>query len=221
MEEINLKELWHYFISKIHLLFIITAVILLVGNIYLVFLKTPLYNSYTTLSLVNEQNVNSGSISLINSMVPTYRELIKSRNLLSKVVKNLNLSVSAESLAGQIDVSSIESTLMIKISVNNKNANDAKRIADEVGKIFAEEAKEKYALNNVMVIDAAKEATSPYNINVVRQNILYLMASIILGFGTIFVMFYFDTSIKDTQIIEDKFNLTVLGTVPKVGEKNG
>ena len=221
MEEINLKELWHYFISKIHLLFIITAVILLVGNIYLVFLKTPLYNSYTTLSLVNEENVNSGSISLINSMVPTYRELIKSRSLLSKVVKNLNLNVSAESLANQIDVSSIESTLMIKISVNNKNANDAKRIADEVGKIFAEEAKEKYGLNNIMVIDAAKEATSPYNVNVVRQNIVYLLASIVLGVGTIFVMFYFDTSIKDTQIIEDKFNLTVLGTVPKVGEKNG
>ncbi len=221
MEEINLKELWHYFISKIHLLFVITAVILLIGNIYLVFLKTPLYNSYTTLALVNDQNVNSSSISLIKNMVPTYRELIKSRSLLSKVVKNLNLNVSADSLAGQIDVISIDETLMIKISVNNKSANDAKRIADEVGEIFAEEAKEKYGLNSIMVIDAAKESTSPYNINVVKQNIIYLMVSVVLGLGTIFVMFYFDTSIKDTQIIEDKFNLTVLGTVPRVGEKNG
>ena len=220
MKEINLEELWHYFISKIHLLFIITAVILLFGNIYLVFLKTPLYNSYTTLSLINDQNVNSGSIFLINSMVPTYRELIKSRNLLSKVVKNLDLNVSVESLSSQIDVVSIESTLMIKISVNNQSASAAKKIADEVGEIFAEEAKEKYALNNIMVIDAAKEATTPYNINIVRQNMIYLMVSLILGFGTIFIMFYFDTSVKDTEIIEDKFNLTVLGTVPRVGDKN-
>ena len=49
---------------------------------------------------------------------------------------------------------------------------------------------------------------------------IYLMVSLILGFGTIFIMFYFDTSVKDTEIIEDKFNLTVLGTVPRVGDKN-
>ena len=221
MEEINLKELWRYFVSKIYILFIVTAAVLLLGNIYLVFMQTPLYSSDTTLLLVSEKDVDSGNVSLINNLVPTYRELITSRSLLSQVVNNLNLDESAASLASQVTVTSMTGTQIIKIQVSNKDSKNAKRIADEIAKLFAKEVKERYGFENISVIDEAKQASSPYNVNVVKQNIIYLLVSIVLGVGIIFVLFYFDTSIKDAKTVEDKFNLTVLGTVPKVGEKNG
>ena len=221
MEEINLKELWRYFVSKIYILFIVTAAVLLLGNIYLVFMQTPLYSSDTTLLLVSEQDVDSGNVNLINNLVPTYRELITSRSLLSEVVNNLNLDESTASLASQVTVTSMTGTQIIKIQVSNKDSKNAKRIADEIAKLFAKEVKERYGFENISVIDEAKQANSPYNVNVVKQNIIYLLVSIVLGVGIIFVLFYFDTSIKDANTVEDKFNLTVLGTVPKVGEKNG
>ena len=221
MEEINLKELWRYFVSKIYILFIVTAAVLLLGNIYLVFMQTPLYSSDTTLLLVSEKDVDSGNVNLINNLVPTYRELITSRSLLSEVVNNLNLDESAASLASQVTVTSMTGTQIIKIQVSNKDSKNAKRIADEIAKLFAKEVKDRYGFENISVIDEAKQASSPYNVNVVKQNIIYLLVSIVLGVGIIFVLFYFDTSIKDAKTVEDKFNLTVLGTVPKVGEKNG
>ena len=39
--------------------------------------------------------------------------------------------------------------------------------------------------------------------------------------GIIFIIFYFDTSIKDAKTVEEKLDLTVLGVVPKVGDKYG
>lgn len=222
MEEINLKELGRYFVSKIYILFIIIAVILLVGNIHLIFFKTPLYKSDTTLLLIaNEGDVNSSNaVALINNLVPTYTELMKSRKVLSTVIETLQLDESVGDLSSQVNVSSITGTQIIKIEVSNKDGRNAMRIANELAKIFMKEIKEKYGFENITVIDEAKEASLPYNINIPKQNIIYLLISLVLGISIIFVLFYFDTSIKDAKMVEDKFNLTVLGSVPKVGDKN-
>ena len=39
---------------------------------------------------------------------------------------------------------------------------------------------------------------------------------LIISCGIIFIKFYFDTTIKTTEEIENKLGLTVLGVVPKV-----
>lgn len=59
MEEINLKELWHYFLSKISIILIIVIICVLAGNVYLFCLQTPLYKSTTSLVLVSEENTNT------------------------------------------------------------------------------------------------------------------------------------------------------------------
>ena len=42
----------------------------------------------------------------------------------------------------------------------------------------------------------------------------------IAGVGITFMIYYFDTSVKDAKTVEEKLNLTVLGVVPKVGDKH-
>lgn len=54
MEEINLKELFDYFKSRIMVILIIILVALIAGSVYSIFLKTPLYRSKTTIVLVSE-----------------------------------------------------------------------------------------------------------------------------------------------------------------------
>ena len=56
MEEINLKELFNYFMSKISILIIVLLLVIILGNIYSLFIKTPLYQSTTKLVLVSESN---------------------------------------------------------------------------------------------------------------------------------------------------------------------
>ena len=41
------------------------------------------------------------------------------------------------------------------------------------------------------------------------------MIGVVLSFGVVFVMYYFDTSIKSSEIVEEKLGLTVIGVVPK------
>ena len=223
MEEINLKDLFNYFMSKILIFIITTVLILLLGNIYSLVLKTPLYKSTTSLVLVNESDKDSitqSDLTLNNNLVGTYTEIIKSRNVLGQVVKNLRLKESTGSLSSKINVTSVSNSQIIKINVSDADNKKAKLIADEIAKVFIEETSKLYKLNNIKVIDEASIENSPYNMNIIKENIIYLAIGCALGLGIILLMYSLDTTIKTIEDIEEKLELTVLGNVPKVGDKN-
>ena len=131
----------------------------------------------------------------------------------------IKLKITTEELSNSITTSSVEETEIIQITVENAKAKDAQKITDEVAKVFAKEIKDIYNLENVTIIDKAELAKSPYNVNYVKDNIIYLVIGIVLSFGVVFVMYYFDTSIKSSEVVEEKLGLTVIGIVPKEERK--
>lgn len=221
MEEINLSEVYSYFKSKILWIILAIVVIVILGNIYTVITRTPMYQSNTTIVLVGESKKEyNQSDSLLNqNLIGTYSQIIKSRKVLSQVIENLDLKMTTEELSNSITTSSVEETEIIQITVENAKAKDAQKITDEVAKVFSKEIKDIYNLENVTIIDKAELAKSPYNVNYVKDNIIYLVIGIVLSFGVVFVMYYFDTSIKSSEVVEEKLGLTVIGIVPKEERK--
>ncbi len=215
MEEINLKELLNYFKSKVGLIILMLFCAITIGNSFTMLTRIPMYQSTTKIVLVSENGTNQGDLQFNRNLVGTYSEIIKSRAVLSNVINNLGIDDSVEDLSKNITVTSVTNTEVIIITVGNDNAEDAKLIADETAQVFMKEIQKIYKLNNVSVIDKAQENSTPYNINYVKDNLIYIAIGLILGFGIAFVMYYFDTTIKTSNEIEDKLNETVLGTVPK------
>ena len=72
-------------------------------------------------------------------------------------------------------------------------------------------------MNNVNILDEAIEAENPYNINVFKQVTLYFIVGLVLACGILFIIFYFDRSIKSVEQIEQKVKLPILGSVQKMG----
>ena len=217
MEEINLKEVYTYFKFRILWILIAIVAIVVIGNIYTIITRVPMYQSNTTLVLVGESKKGySQSDSVLNqNLIGTYSQIITSRTVLSQVIDNLKLKTTTESLSKNITTSSVEDTEIIKITVNSSKRKEAAKIADEVATVFSKEVQDIYNLENVTIIDKAEIATSPYNINYVKDNIIYLMIGIVLSFGVVFVMYYFDTTIKSSEVEEEKLGLPVIGIVPK------
>lgn len=221
MEEINLKDLWNYYLSKYYIVLIAVVVCLLLGNIYLLGIQKPMYKSTTSLVLVSDnQSITQNDVTLNNNLVSTYSEIIKSRNVLEKVIKNLKLDKTAEELSKDVSVTSVTNTQLIKIEVRSDSKKQAKKIANEIATVFSNEIVNIYKIQNISIVDQAKLAKTAYNVNPLKQNLIYLIAGLVLGCGIVFIMFYFDTSIKDSATVEEKLGLTVLGMVPKVGDSN-
>lgn len=218
MEEIDLKEVFKYYKGKIAWIIIAVLLVIAIGNVYRIFTRKPLYKSDTSIVLVsNSQNTsNFNDLQVNKNLVSTYSEIIKSRKVLEPVIENLELDYGYSTLKSNVSVAAVGDTQMIRISVSDRNPKKAAKIADEIATTFAKEIKEIYNLDNVSIVDTAVVATAPYNINHIKDNIIFIGIGLVLSCGIIFIVFYFDTTIKTSDEIEEKLGLTVIGMVPKV-----
>ena len=218
MEEIDLKELFEFIKKKIGLLITITVVICLLGCIYGLFIQKPMYKSYTTIILggnetTASQTITQSDITLNKNLVDTYAEIVKSRRVLEQVIAELDLEETYEELSNKISVSSVNNTEIIKITVADSNPIEAKNVANVTANFFSKEVVKLYNMNNVNVLDEANEANEPYNINIPKQVIIYFFIGLIIALSILFIIFYFDRTIKSVEQVEQKIKLPILGGV--------
>ena len=109
-----------------------------------------------------------------------------------------------------INVSSVSNTELIKITVTDTYRKKAMDITNETANVFAKEIPELYNISNVNILDEAEEATSPSNVNVLKQSVIFIMVGLVLGLGVVFLIYYFDRTIKSSEQVETKLGLPVL-----------
>ncbi len=222
MEEIDLRELFEYVMKKIGMIIMITAAVCILGCFYALFIQKPMYKSYTTVVLSssegNSSSITQNDVNLNKNLVNTYAEIIKSRRILDQVIDELKLDTSYESLSSRISVSALNDTEIIKITISDSDPKVAKDVANSAAKVFAKEIVSIYNMNNVSILDKAIQNKTPYNINLTKQLILYFAIGIVLSFGIVFIIFYFDRTIKSVEQIEQKVKLPILGTVQDISK---
>lgn len=217
METIDLKDLFDYYKSKLGVVILFAVLVGILGCLYGLFIQKPMYKSSTSIVLISEAKDNSqltyNDVSVNQNLVSTYSEIVKSKRVLSQVINNLNLNYTYGALSNNIEVSSVTGTQIIKITVTDENSKTAMKVANEIGKVFAKEIPELYNISNVNILDTAEQPSSAYNVNITKQSAISLLAGLVLGLGVVFVMYYFDRSVKNASQIEDKLKLPVLATV--------
>ncbi len=225
MEELDLKELFNIFWSRKIQIGIIIAIFLVIGFIYTFVFVKPDYASTTTVILAqsaatstgtdNSDTITANDLTLNQKLVSTYSELLTSPRILSEVITNLRIDRTEASLKNSITVSAVEDTDLIQIRVTDSNPETAKRIAEEIARVFIEQvANGVYKINNVQVWDAAEVPTAPYNINHGKDLVIFLFIGIVISVVYALIANMLDTTVKSKEEIEKKMGLSVLTTIP-------
>lgn len=232
MEEIDLKKFAKLAWAKKIYIVVIMIVAILVGYFYSYMYIIPRYQSTTTLlvakiseDLANENTVKQSDIadfSMTSTLLEPYISIIESKTVLTQVISNLDLKMSEEELKNTLTVKE-ENTAMLSIAVSNEDAELAKEITNEIAKVFIEESKEMLNIANVNIVDYAEVEDVPYNINHLKDLLIFGMLGVFLSIGLVFVTYMLDTTIKEEEDIENEIGLPILGTIPiyeKKLEKN-
>ncbi len=218
MEEIDLKEIFDLVKSKYKLIIAIVLGVCILGSLYSLIFQKPMYQSYTTVILGSSEGTTSSQlttqdINLNKSLVDTYAVIVKSRRVLTQAIERLELDIDYDDLTKLISVSAVNDTQIIKITVSHEDPVVAKNIANVVAEYFSKEVVELYNMNNVDVLDSAIEADKPYNISIVKSEIIYFAIGVVLACGTIFLIYYFDRTVKSPEQVEQKTKLPIIGKV--------
>ena len=222
MEELDLKELLQIFWEKKLQIILIIAIFAVVGIIYTLTFVTPKYAAKTSLLLAtNSSSVNTGSssitttdVTLNSKLVSTYSKLVKSDKVIRNVISNLSLNMDENDLKNSVSVTATEDTEFIEILVKNEDPVLATKIANEMSKVFIENVKEFYKVENVHVVDAAEVPQSPYNVNHIKDVIIFAFVGAVIAVLYVLVSNMLDTTIKSEDDIEKIFKQTVLATMP-------
>ena len=183
----------------------------------------PLYQSNTTVVLVKDENKNDAEedtisqndITINQKLVSTYSEIIKSRLVLSQVIRELNLDYTYEKLYQEIGVSQVADTAILKIVVTDKSAEMSSKIANTLSEVFIKEISSIYKLNNVSIIDRALIPTAPSNINLMKDIVIIGILSCVGSVAIVFVIFYFDDTVRSIDDMENEIKAPVIAKVFK------
>ena len=131
------------------------------------------------------------------------------------------MTISYENLVKHIEVSSISNTEIIKISVSNTDPVVASTITNAVAESFTNEVTDIYKVANVRILDRANIPEKPYNVNYIQTELIMFVLGLLSSVFIIFLMYYFDNTIKSAEQVEAKLGLPILGRIPLSKEKSG
>lgn len=235
MEELDLRELFNMFWSKKIEIVIITLIFVIIGGVYSFMFTTPKYKSSTTLVLATLNDTTIGKtttaasgdaitqteLTLNSNLVSTYSELVKSKAVLREVISNLNLNdINEDQLKKNVSVTAVKDTELIEISVSSTNSTYPSKIANEIAKVFTAKVAEIYNINNVHVVDKAEVSKTPYNINHIKDLIIFAFIGVVIAAAKILLMNMLDNTVKTEQDIEHATGMMVLAQIPKINENN-
>lgn len=210
-----LRKLW----SK---KFFIVFVGLLVGTIALlgsVFFIKPKYTSTTRIYVVSRssdttltnQDLQAGAY-----LANDYKEVITSSEVLSSVIDQEKLSMSAGQLSGEIAVNIPTDTRVISISVTDTDAQRACDIANTVRQVAAEKIKAVTKVDDVTTLESATKPSHPSSPNVKKNAAIGALAGVFLAVVGILVAEVLDDRVRRPEDIEEVLGMTLLGVVPDV-----
>lgn len=231
MEELDLKELFEMFWNKKIKIILIVAIFAVIGVIYSIGFVVPEYTAFTKLVLAGQSSDPTGNtteaitttdLTINSKLVGTYSELVTSNDVVRQVITNTGIDISEEALKSSIEVSSVEDTDVIKISVTNQNPTYATKLANETAKAFMEKVAEIYNINNVHVVDEAEEPQSPSNVNHLKDVIIFTFIGVVIAVGYVLIANMLDNTIKTREEVERLYKVPVIAEIPlNLPEKGG
>lgn len=222
MEEIDINQLLSFFKSKIIYIIFAMAIAFCLACIYVNRFRVPEYTNYTTV-LLNQssdvEQINASSVELNRKLISTYNEIIKSKKVLNQVIDKLSLDYNYSGLASKISVGEVGDTSIIKISVTDSDSSLAAEIANTIAEVFSQEIVTLLKIENISIIDKAEVSTVASSTSTIKIITIATLAGAFISVAIIFILFYFDTTLKNEEDIERLTGLPVIGMVPTSREK--
>lgn len=219
-EEIDLFDLLQSIKENIIKTVIISAVIAIVGTFIVSFITKPKFESKGSVIISIKENENKSNLITDNSqkeqkIINNYAELLKTRAIANKVIKNLNLDIDYKEFQDSINIEVKPNTEIIEIEATSNNPRNSMSIVNELCEVSKENVDKIGEIESVTILDKAVEDNNPKTLS--RKKIaisVFVLTFILINLILVFLNLK-DQRIKSEKDIRAILNVPFLGTLPK------
>lgn len=225
--EINITDLLKIFINKFWIIVIVMIISASVAYIYSEYYVVPIYRSEVMFFIdpfyysdYNDQQysdyskmqLQSYSISIAKQLASTYMQILQTRNFRERLNEEYR-NLYKKTINGSFSVMSMDDTDLFKIIVVSTSATDAYNIAQIVEKTAPEHITEITGAEKIRVTDGAAKPINPINNNTRRNVMLGAIVGAGFVYGISFLLYIFDTKVKDEEDLRNHYDVPILGGV--------
>ncbi|PWJ14679.1 polysaccharide biosynthesis tyrosine autokinase [Ruminococcus flavefaciens] len=236
----SIKDIIRLLLSHIWLIIVIT--VLGAGAAFGIskFLLPLQYSSHITMYVQSytgiTENANSANnISNSKQLVNTYMEVLKDDAVMNAVAEKLSKQfeenvlsqnftindsgkITPASIRSCLAISSVTDTSAVKVNATAKNAEVAAAICNDLTQVAPQYVEEAVGVGSINTIDTAKVYNTPVAPNIMKNTMIGAVAGFMLIVLIIFLIDFFDNTIKDTDALGKKYNKAIIGDIQAFGD---
>lgn len=220
--EIDLFEILSLLKSHWLVIVFVTIIFGAIGYAGTEFLLTPQYeasvNMIVNTRADNTTTVSNDNISSAKSLVSTYAIIIKGNTVLNDVIDRLNLDMDYEELSAKVNVSAIDDTQVMKISVTDPDPSLAKQIVAEIARLSPQEIIDAVEAGSCKVISRVTATDEPISPSKTKNTAIAALLGMVIVVAIIVIRDFISNYIVDDNDIQKYLDLPVLGVIPEIEE---
>ena len=217
--EIDLLELFSYLWKHAVVLaaaLVITAAVGFVGS---KFIMTPMYQS-TSMIYITGSGGGGAVANLMselqagNALTADYQTLATSRPVVERIIDDLKLDATYDTLKGRISTENPTNTRILSITVTDEDPDMAKTIVDDLTNVMIEQVADVMAADRPNIVQKGDLPEDPASPNVLKNTIIAGFLGLLIAAAILLLNFIRNDTIKTPDDIERYLGLNNLGSIP-------
>lgn len=194
------------------------AVPVILAGIFFAATRPTVYRADVTMMITNPNaatTIGAADIYVNEKLTLTYTQLVKSKDIMARVISKYDLPDSPAGLASRVSVSSVEGTAFMKLSYTSGEEQLTAPVVNEIANEFIYKIAEVVKLRNITILERAVGA---YEIP--KNRGIIVIASIVLGLalgcGVAGIIELLYRKLRKSSDIEKILGAKMLGMIPEI-----
>ena len=160
-----------------------------------------------------DSNSAQADLTLAQQVLPTYEEILRSKTFVAAVKKQADLPYSDEEIASMMNISSVEQTKILDVSITAPSAAHAKTLTQTILDLAPTYLQELVGMGTVKIVDnaGASRVSQP---NLPVNTVLGFFAGAVVALLVLYIIEILDVRIKGESDVEARYDIPVLGVIP-------
>ena len=224
-KEIDLWRFVEVLLKRIWIILLAVCIFGAGGFIYTKLTVKPMYRTQFTAYIKNRINnetpttstsTNTGDLNASIGLMYLYDEVISSRSVLTEAAEDVGLDYGYGTLKGMISTELPEKAALLTVTVTADDPDVAVDLANAIAKRAIERGKAIEDKSSMEMVDYPEDVSRIFPI--AKNTMLAAVIGGILTYALFIVMDLVNDRVKDSEDLENRYNVVVVGRIPDMAQ---